>query len=60
GGNVLQGKVVEVKDDAVNMDFNHPLAGQDIYFHGEVKEVREPTAEELEQGEVKDEHSEKE
>jgi FKBP-type peptidyl-prolyl cis-trans isomerase SlyD len=56
-GNVLQGKVVEIKDEEVNMDFNHPLAGQDIYFEGVVKDVREATKEELDHGHVHDEHT---
>ena len=46
-GNRLNGSVVEVKDDVVVMDFNHPLAGEDLHFVGEVKLVREPTPEEL-------------
>ena len=29
------------------MDFNHPLAGKDVRFKGQVKEVHEATAEEL-------------
>lgn len=57
GGNVLNGKVLEVKDEAVHMDFNHPLAGQDIYFSGMVKDIREATKEELEHGHVHDEHT---
>lgn len=44
-GNMLVGKVVEVKDDVVVMDFNHPLANNYLHFVGEVLEVREATAE---------------
>ncbi|PRY15691.1 FKBP-type peptidyl-prolyl cis-trans isomerase SlyD [Pontibacter ummariensis] len=51
-GNQLQGRVVEVKDDAVTMDFNHPLAGKELFFKGKVKEVREATPEELDHGHV--------
>ncbi|MCC8153520.1 MAG: FKBP-type peptidyl-prolyl cis-trans isomerase [Tannerellaceae bacterium] len=46
-GNRLQGSVMEVKDDVVLMDFNHPLAGKTLHFSGEVLDVHEPTAEEI-------------
>ncbi|MCD7936682.1 MAG: peptidylprolyl isomerase [Tannerellaceae bacterium] len=46
-GNRLQGSVMEVKDDVVVMDFNHPLAGETLHFSGEVLDVHEPTAEEI-------------
>ena len=51
-GNRLNGVVVEIKDDTVVMDFNHPLAGDDLYFSGTVVDVREATAEELKHGRV--------
>ena len=46
-GNRLNGSVVEVKENIVVMDFNHPLAGEDLHFVGEVKTVRPATPEEL-------------
>jgi len=46
-GNRHDGVVFEVKDDTVVMDFNHPLAGDSLYFSGTVIDVREPTQEEL-------------
>lgn len=46
-GNRLLGSVVEVKDEVVSMDFNHPLAGEVLYFSGEVLEVRDATTEEI-------------
>ena len=46
-GNRLNGSVLEVKDDVVVMDFNHPLAGETLHFNGEVIDVHEPTAEEI-------------
>lgn len=46
-GNRLQGSVLEVNDEIVVMDFNHPLAGETLHFSGEVIDVREPSAEEL-------------
>jgi len=51
-GNQLQGRVVEVKEDSVKMDFNHPLAGKELYFKGKVEKVREATDEELDHGHV--------
>lgn len=51
-GNQLQGRVVEVGDDTVKMDFNHPLAGKELYFKGKVESVREATPEELDHGHV--------
>ena len=46
-GNRLNGTVVEVKDDVITMDFNHPLAGNALNFTGTVLEVRDATPEEL-------------
>lgn len=46
-GNRLNGTVVEVKDDVITMDFNHPLAGNALNFTGTILEVREATPEEL-------------
>ncbi|MBN1986888.1 MAG: FKBP-type peptidyl-prolyl cis-trans isomerase [Prolixibacteraceae bacterium] len=48
-GQRLNGLVLEVNDDTVKMDFNHPLAGEDLYFSGKVLEVREASEEELSQ-----------
>jgi len=49
-GNHMQAKVVEVGDEMVTMDFNHPLAGMVMHFDGKVEAVRPATAEELEHG----------
>lgn len=48
-GQRLNGLVLEVNDETVKMDFNHPLAGEDLYFAGEVIEVREASDEEVAQ-----------
>ncbi|HEY7957354.1 MAG TPA: peptidylprolyl isomerase [Polyangia bacterium] len=40
-------RVVEVKDDMIMVDANHPLAGVTLYFHVEVREVRDATSDEL-------------
>ena len=47
GDNVVTGVVVTISDDIVVMDFNHPLAGKDLYFTGEVIEIRDMTEDEL-------------
>lgn len=47
-GNLLHGKVTNVGEEFVTMDFNHPLAGKDLHFSGEILDVREATEEELE------------
>ncbi|GGX73386.1 peptidylprolyl isomerase [Saccharospirillum salsuginis] len=54
-GGPLQVTVTQVEDDTVTVDGNHPLAGKSLSFKGEVAEVREATAEELEHGHVHDE-----
>lgn len=46
-GNRLNAEVVEVKDDSVTVDLNHPLAGEDLYFTGRIISVTQPTDEEL-------------
>jgi len=46
-GNRLNGAVVEVKDDIVKMDFNHPLAGETLHFSGKVLNVRDASPEEI-------------
>jgi len=51
-GNMLQGIVVNVGDEMVRMDFNHPMAGNVLHFTGNVIEVREASAEELSHGHV--------
>jgi len=52
-GNPHRGKVMEVGNEKVKMDFNHPLAGMDLHFRGQVVNRREPTQEEVKQGYVK-------
>lgn len=46
-GQHMMGIVLNVGDNSVTMDFNHPLAGEDLYFSGTILEVREATADEL-------------
>jgi FKBP-type peptidyl-prolyl cis-trans isomerase SlyD len=51
-GNRLNGKILEIKEEVVKMDFNHPMAGEDLFFTGSVTEVRDATPEELSHGHV--------
>ena len=46
-GRRLMGLVTEIKDSAVAMDFNHPMAGVSLYFTGNILEVRQATEEEI-------------
>ncbi|MCI1779216.1 MAG: peptidylprolyl isomerase [Bacteroidales bacterium] len=49
-GNQLSGKITEMKDNSLMMDFNHPLAGSDLHFKGKVEQVRDASQEELTNG----------
>ena len=51
-GYPLSGKILKVADDHVLVDFNHPLAGMNLYFEGKILDVRDATAEELSHGHV--------
>jgi len=46
-GQRLNGLVMEVDEKEVRMDFNHPLAGEHLYFKGQVIGVRQATDEEI-------------
>ncbi|MDR0844721.1 MAG: FKBP-type peptidyl-prolyl cis-trans isomerase [Tannerella sp.] len=46
-GQMMNGSILEVQDDLVVMDFNHPLAGETLHFTGKVIDVHEATAEEI-------------
>lgn len=39
-GNKHLGKITKIMEDAVTMDFNHPLAGQNLRFIGKILEVK--------------------
>ena len=42
--------ITKVNGDVITVDMNHPLAGMDLTFTGEVVSVRDATEEELEHG----------
>ncbi len=46
-GRKLSGIILEVAEAHIKVDFNHPLSGDDLYFKGEVLEVRDATEEEI-------------
>jgi len=48
-GRAHVGKVEEIAEDHVKIDFNHPMAGNDLFFEVEIIEIRETTPEELEE-----------
>jgi FKBP-type peptidyl-prolyl cis-trans isomerase SlyD len=51
-GRRLNGKILDIQEEVVQMDFNHPMAGHDLYFSGSVTDIREATEEELSHGHV--------
>lgn len=44
--------VLEIDDNNVKLDFNHPLAGETLHFKGSILEVREATEEEINFGDA--------
>jgi len=51
-GENLTVTIVEVTDDKVMVDGNHPLAGKNLNFEVEIKDVREATQDEIDHGHV--------
>lgn len=49
-GHLLYATVEEVGEEEVLMDFNHPMAGVDLHFTGQVESVREATDSEIDHG----------
>jgi FKBP-type peptidyl-prolyl cis-trans isomerase SlyD len=49
-GGVIPGKVLEVSDNSVKMDFNHDLAGKELHFTGKIVGIRDATEKELTEG----------
>ena len=44
-GEEIPGAVLEIQDDQVKVDFNHPLAGREIVFESLILEVTNPPSE---------------
>ncbi len=51
-GSIVEGKVVALDDQTVQIDFNHPLADQVLTFDVEIVDVRDASPEELAHGHV--------
>ncbi len=49
-GETLLLRVVEVTDEGVTLDANHPLAGENLHFEVTVRAIREATEQELQHG----------
>ncbi len=46
-GNPVKGKILEIGDKWVKMDFNHPLAGKQLFISGKITNVRPVTQNDL-------------
>ena len=51
-GSSRYARIDAVEGDNVTLNFNHPLAGDELHFNVKVMGLREPTMEELEHGHV--------
>ncbi len=51
-GNQMQGIITQVNPETIVVDFNHPMAGVDLYFTGYVQGVRTATDIEIAHGHV--------
>ena len=55
-GHPLEGVVKAVEENAVIMDFNHPMAGKTLHFTGSILDLRDATQEEISHGHVHGPH----
>ncbi len=57
-GEEMDARVVEISPDAITIDANHPLAGQQVVFDLRVLKVRRATSKEIEEREAGDDDDE--
>jgi len=55
-GHIHLATVIELEEERVQLDMNHPLAGQDLTFDVTVASLRAATKEELDHGHVHGDH----
>ena len=55
-GQARYARVENIEGETVRLNFNHPLAGDELHFDVKVVDLREPTSEELDHGHVHDGH----
>jgi FKBP-type peptidyl-prolyl cis-trans isomerase SlyD len=53
-GQARYARIEGIDAESVTLNFNHPLAGDELHFNVKVVGLREPTSEELEHGHVHD------
>jgi len=51
-GQARYARIESVEGETVRLNFNHPLAGDELHFNVKVVNLREPTGEEVEHGHV--------
>jgi FKBP-type peptidyl-prolyl cis-trans isomerase SlyD len=51
-GQMMDATILEVNEDVVKLDFNHPLAGKQLVFNVTITGLRDATQEELDHGHV--------
>ena len=51
-GNQLNGQIVNMTDDNITVNFNHPMAGVNLHFTGKIVSIRDAEEHELDHGHV--------
>jgi FKBP-type peptidyl-prolyl cis-trans isomerase SlyD len=51
-GRTIEAYVADIRPEGILFDFNHPLAGETLYFQVKVSALRPATSEELAHGHV--------